>query len=73
MKKYRGIIILVLTIIFNIIETIYFGCNKIALTPPEVICDGVTIIGIFVGIFFMSFDWIDKFYNKMKNLINNKN
>jgi len=76
MKKYRGIIILVLAITFNIVESIHFGCNEFALTPPETICDGISTIGIFVGIFFMAWDWMDSFWknrtiNVNETIVNN--
>jgi len=76
MRKYRGLIIACVAVVFNVVETIYFGCNKTALTPAEMTCDGLCSIGIIVGIFYMAWDWMDSFWknrtiNVNETIVNN--
>lgn len=59
MKKYRGIALLVIAVIVNVIETIYFGCNDTALTAAEMVWDGICAAMMWIGIFWMSYDWAD--------------
>lgn len=46
MKKYRALIILLVSVLVNVIETIYFGCNATALTPAEMVWDGLCAAGM---------------------------
>lgn len=66
MKKYRGILILLIAVVVNVIETIFFGCNSEALTPAETVWDGLCAAGMWIGLFFMAFDWVDYFWSKVE-------
>ena len=54
MKKLLeiGSYILILGVVLNIIETVYFGCNKVAMSRAEeqwdVICSLIVILGLSV-------------------------
>lgn len=66
MKKYCGILILLIAMVVNVVETIYFGCNNTALTPAETVWDGICAVGMWMGVFFMAFDWADYFWSNVK-------
>jgi hypothetical protein len=59
MKKHKGLIILVLSLIFNLLESLYFGVgtelgfNRKPQSSGELICDCISIIGTLVGIYFI--------------------
>jgi len=67
MKKYRALIILLVALVVNVVETIYFGCNTTALTPAETIWGGLCAAGAWVGIVMLGYDWIDHFWSHVKN------
>lgn len=67
MKKYRALIILLVSVLVNVIETIYFGCNATALTPAEMVWDGLCAAGMWVGIVMCGHDWVDHFWSHVKN------
>lgn len=66
MKKYRGILLIAVSIIVNVVETIYFGCNVTAASPAEAIWDAICSLAGWVGIYFCAFDWIDVFWSKVR-------
>ena len=65
MKKHRGLMLIVLSVVLCVIETIYFGCNTKPLTPAETICDGICTIILWAGFFLGAFDWTDYFWSKV--------
>ena len=63
--KQRGFMLIALSVVLCVIETIYFGCNTKPLTPAETICDGICTIILWAGFFLGAFDWIDYFWSKV--------
>ena len=63
MKKHRGLMLIALSVVLCVIETIYFGCNAKPLTPAETICDGICTILLWTGFFVGAFDWVDYFWS----------
>ncbi len=68
MKKYRALIILLVAVLVNVIETIYFGCNATALTPAETVWDGLCAAGMWIGIFLCAHDWTDYFWSHVSKV-----
>ena len=66
MKKYRGILLITVALIVNVVETIYFGCNAAAASPAEAIWDMICNLVCWVGVYFCAFDWIDVFWSKVR-------
>lgn len=60
LKKYKGFIIFVLGIVFNLIESLYFGTGTTKgfnLTPMsigEFICDDIAMAIMILGMFIMA-------------------
>ena len=45
-----GLYILIYSIIFNIVETIYFGWNIEAMSRGEEVCDAISLLGMNLGL-----------------------
>ena len=73
MKKHRGLMLIVLSVVLCVIDTIYFGCNTKPLTPAETICDGICTILLWAGLFVGAFDWVDYFWTQVITVSNSKN
>lgn len=71
--KQRGFMLITLSVVLCVIETIYFGCNTKPLTPAETICDGICTIILWAGFFLGAFDWVDYFWSKVTIETGSKN
>jgi hypothetical protein len=60
---FNGILILLVSNIFVLGETIYFGSNLLPSSVPEVMCDAISIIGVFIGGVII-YDAIYEYYYK---------
>jgi hypothetical protein len=50
-KKYNyGLLIIILSWVFNLAETAYFGWNERALSPAEHICDFISLCIFIYGV-----------------------
>lgn len=53
--RLLGMGILLLTLVFSVAETVYFGNNWVAMSPAELICDSFaalfTVIGVVMVVF----------------------
>ena len=70
-RKYRTILVVAAFVVFNIVETAYFGGNRTAITVAEHTCDSIATIGILFGIVFGMYDWADYFWSKMSVTVKN--
>jgi cell division protein FtsX len=50
--------ILFFSIVFNIVETIYFGCNMTAMSRGEEICDVISLLGVNLGLILALIKWV---------------
>jgi len=75
-RNYRSILVIAAFVVFNIVETAYFGGNRTAITVAEHICDSISSIGVLFGVVLGMYDWVDYFWSKMtvtvKNLSENE-
>lgn len=60
MKYFRniGIILILLALTFNFIETAYFGFNAKAMSHPEEICDTICKMLANAGLVFLGLDFL---------------
>jgi len=68
-RKNKGLWIVILSIVFNILESLYFGMgtqrgfNLDPMNIGELICDGISTIIFFIGIWVMGNQFVEKINN----------
>lgn len=49
----KGLLLIVIALVFNLLETWYFGWNMLPKSIPEAYCDGISGIVSWIGFFMI--------------------